>query len=72
MRLIDDDEVDGGPLAPGERLSADDLDGRACVGHPVLALHDTDASESFVSESDDALIDERQRGDDEGDPLPLR
>ena len=71
MGLIDEDEINGGPLATGDRLDAAHLDRLLAIGALVDALHHADAMNAFRLECGDGLVDEAERGHHERNALSL-
>jgi hypothetical protein len=69
MRLVDNHKIDVGLLPAGQRLDRADLHGLGVIRQFVVALYHADAVDPLYMESGDRLIDERQRGDDEGDAV---
>ena len=58
MGLIDENQINGGPFATGDRLDAAHLDRLVAIGAFVDALHHADAMDSLRLECRDGLIDE--------------
>ena len=71
MRFINDNKVDVGPLAPGERLRAADLDRLTAVSTEVSCLHNSDRRDAFPLKFADGLVDQGLARHTERDTLAL-
>ena len=60
MRLVDNDQIDIWPLAPGKRPDRGDLDRLVAIRSFMNALHYAERVNAFSLESADALVDKRQ------------
>ena len=71
MRFINDNKVDVGPLAPGERLRAADLDRLTAVSTEVSCLHNSDRRDAFPLKFANGLVDQGLTRHAERDTLAL-